>query len=45
MQLSLLKLHFDPFLELGNKMENLRVEVEDEGKLTAHSKDDDMSKY
>lgn len=26
----LLKLHLDPFLEIGNKMENLRVEVEEE---------------
>ena len=24
----LLKLHFDPFLELGNKMENLRVSTQ-----------------
>ena len=39
----LLKLHFDPFLELGNKMENLRAEVEDEEEdSTTHSKDDNI---
>ena len=39
----LLKLHFDPFLELGNKMENLRVEAEEEEENpVSHAKDDNI---
>ncbi|WP_410207400.1 DNA-directed RNA polymerase subunit alpha [Fusobacterium sp.] len=39
----LLKLHFDPFLEIGNRMENLRVETEEEEEdSTTHSKDDNI---
>ena len=39
----LLKLHFDPFLELGNKMENLRAEAEEEEETSvSHAKDDNI---
>ncbi|MDU1911731.1 DNA-directed RNA polymerase subunit alpha [Fusobacterium sp.] len=39
----LLKLHFDPFLELGNKMENLRAEAEEEEENpVSHAKDDNI---
>ena len=38
----LLKLHFDPFLELGNKMENLRAEAEEEETSVSHAKDDNI---
>ncbi|WP_288218026.1 DNA-directed RNA polymerase subunit alpha [uncultured Fusobacterium sp.] len=39
----LLKLHFDPFLEIGNRMENLRTENEEEEEdSTTHSKDDNI---
>ena len=39
----LLKLHFDPFLELGNKMEDLRVEAEEEEENpVSHAKDDNI---
>ncbi|MBR8823525.1 DNA-directed RNA polymerase subunit alpha [Fusobacterium necrophorum] len=39
----LLKLHLDPFLELGNKMENLRVEVEEEIENQSSSMKDDIN--
>lgn len=39
----LLKLHFDPFLELGNKMENLRAEAEEEEETSvSNAKDDNI---
>lgn len=39
----LLRLHFDPFLEIGNRMENLRAETEEEEEdSTTHSKDDNI---
>lgn len=39
----LLKLHLDPFLEIGNKMENLRVEVEEEVENQSSSIKDDIN--
>lgn len=39
----LLKLHLDPFLELGNKMENLRLEVEEEIENQSSSMKDDIN--
>ncbi|MDR3258027.1 MAG: DNA-directed RNA polymerase subunit alpha [Fusobacteriaceae bacterium] len=36
----LLKLHFDPFLEIGNKMENLRDEIEEEENQVEPKKED-----
>lgn len=39
----LLKLHLDPFLEIGNKMENLRVEVEEEVENQSSSMKDDIN--
>jgi len=38
----LLKLHFDPFLELGNKMENLRDEVEEEENNNESTKEESI---
>ena len=39
----LLKLHLDPFLEIGNKMENLRLEVEEEMENQSSSMKDDIN--
>ena len=39
----LLKLHLDPFLKIGNKMENLRVEVEEEVENQSSSIKDDIN--
>ncbi len=41
--IELLKLHFDPFLEIGNGMENLRGDLEEEEEEeSASSKDEDV---
>lgn len=39
----LLKLHLDPFLEIGNKMENLRTEAEEELEGPVSSMKDDLN--
>lgn len=37
----LLKLHLDPFLDLGNKMDHLRVDIEEEEETTSSTAKDD----
>ncbi|MGL6115467.1 DNA-directed RNA polymerase subunit alpha [Cetobacterium sp. SF1] len=37
----LLKLHLDPFLDLGNRMDHLRVDIEEEEETTSNTAKDD----
>ena len=37
----LLKLHLDPFLDLGNRMDHLRVDIEEEEETTSSTAKDD----